>query len=110
MCLFIKSINSYNNVFTANMALLGLICAFGLSTFLANCFPCRPPTPWLAVSAGSCPAASPIYQFTIVSSMVTDTLIVILAIVMICKVQTAVKTKVFVISQCTGTLTLGTGL
>lgn len=98
MCLFIKSINSYNNVFTANMVLLGLICALALSSFLANCFRCKLPTPWLADSAASCPAASSIYQYTIVSSMITDTLIVTLAIAMICKVQTAVKTKVFVIS------------
>lgn len=98
MCLFIKSINTYTNVFRANWVLMGVVGVLFLGTFLANCFTCSLPSPWLADSAAACPAASSIYFFTLVSSMTTDTLIWVLAIVMICKVQTIIKTKVFVIS------------
>lgn len=98
MCLFIKSINTYTNVFRANWVLMGTVGVFFLSTFLANCFRCSLPSPWLADSPASCPAAGSIYILTLVSSMITDTLIWVLAVVMICKVQTIIKTKVFVIS------------
>lgn len=97
MCLFIASINTYNDIFTANRILMGTVGVLSLATFLANSFRCSLPSPWLAQSASACPAAAPIYHFTLVSSMVTDALICALAIPMICKVQTAVKTKVFVI-------------
>jgi len=97
MCLFIASINTYNDIFTANRILMGTVGLLSLATFLATSFRCSLPSPWLAESASACPAAVPIYQFTLVSSMVTDALICALAIPMICKVQTAVKTKVFVI-------------
>ncbi|KAH7040594.1 uncharacterized protein B0I36DRAFT_234415 [Microdochium trichocladiopsis] len=97
MCLFIESINTYNNIFKANRILIGAVGVLGLSTFLANCFRCSLPSPWLAESTESCPAATSIYQLTIGASIATDVLICVLAVPMICKVQIATKTKVFVI-------------
>ncbi|KAH7040333.1 uncharacterized protein B0I36DRAFT_357646 [Microdochium trichocladiopsis] len=98
MCLFIRAINSYSHVRYANRVLMGAIGTLCVSSVFAAAFRCPLPAPWWAVSPGSCPAAISIHQFVHMSNMVTDFSIVILALVMVLRVQTGVGAKVLVTS------------
>ncbi|KAJ1337885.1 hypothetical protein MN608_00741 [Microdochium nivale] len=97
-CLLIETINSYTMVHYANRIVLGIIAIISLTTFLGSALRCGLPQPWLALSEMTCPAAAPIYQFVLISNMVTDILICSLAIAMICRVQTKKRTRILVIA------------
>ncbi|KXJ84685.1 hypothetical protein Micbo1qcDRAFT_112123, partial [Microdochium bolleyi] len=98
LCLIIRAIDKYTCVRWATLALISVTIGFFLSTLLAGLFQCSLPTLWLAPSAGTCPAAVHVYRFSIVSNMVTDTLICVLAIMMMAPTQAATGNKVLVIS------------
>lgn len=97
-CLLIETINSYTMVHYANRIVLGIIAIISLTTFLGSALRCGLPQPWLVLSEMTCPAAAPIYQFVLISNMVTDILICSLAIAMICRVQTKKRTRILVIA------------
>lgn len=97
MCLFIRTINNFSLIRTANIALMGVISAIFISSLTATAFQCRLP-PWLVETEEACPAAAPIYRYTIVSSAVTDVFITAIAISMIARVSTGLKAKFVVVS------------
>ncbi|KAJ1334002.1 hypothetical protein MN608_04000 [Microdochium nivale] len=98
LCLFVHTINTFAGVRVANLALQGLVGLFFVSGLFATAFRCPIPTPWLAETSATCPAAGHVYLFILVANIITDVLVCIIATVMIAKVQTNLRTKAIVIS------------
>lgn len=96
-CWFIDAINTYAQIRRANRFLVGIISAFSLVGITATGFRCSLPTPWIAASAAACPAAVPIHTFVLISCIITDVLICVIAIVMVIRVQTTSKVKALII-------------
>ncbi|KXJ96779.1 hypothetical protein Micbo1qcDRAFT_229597 [Microdochium bolleyi] len=97
ICWFIETINSFSHIRRANRVLIGLVIICFVVGLLGTAFRCQLPTSWLADSPTSCPAAGPIQSFVLISSLVTDTLIFLVAFMMIVPVQTSFQTKCLII-------------
>ncbi|KXJ88202.1 hypothetical protein Micbo1qcDRAFT_178356 [Microdochium bolleyi] len=97
VCLFIRAINSFAGIRIANIMLIAVGAANFGSLFVATAFQCPLPSPWLAASTSLCPAAGPIYWYTISTSMAFDVFLCIVASLMVVRVQTNMRTKAIVV-------------
>ncbi|KXJ96815.1 hypothetical protein Micbo1qcDRAFT_229623 [Microdochium bolleyi] len=97
MCWFIDAINSFTQIQWANRILVGIISTLSVISIVATGFRCPLPAPWRAVSSAMCPTAVPVYTFTLISCIITDVLICLIASVMIVRVQTTLHTKALII-------------
>lgn len=97
MCLFIRKINVYSPIFTANSILLGLVTAVFVSSIFSTAFPCQSPQ-WTTGAELDCPSVDAIYRYTLIASIITDILIVVLAALMVARVRTELRAKILVTS------------
>lgn len=77
------AINDMGLVFYASRALLTLILLAFLTSLLATAFQCPLPTPWHNPTGTICPHATAIYKYVAITSMATDILLCVLAVVMV---------------------------
>lgn len=96
MSLLIRRINNHGRVRLANKAILGLVLASFVSTFIASAFQCPLPHPWTATSPSVCPGAVPIYLYSGIMSIIIDIQLCILAVAMVWDMNMSRKNRYIV--------------